>query len=107
MGKHYEVFLEQVTSKIKSINHKENFSHKMGLSQKQIQYNRKRFYFLSIFRKLEEHMYQHIFTNPACTWVNKFFSRCPIFRTCNFTCALDRAHKKWVIKSVSLIKTEL
>ena len=30
MGKYYEVFSERVTSKIKSINHKEKASEKMG-----------------------------------------------------------------------------
>ena len=62
MSKHYEVFLEQVTSKIKSINHKENFSHKMGLSQKQIQYNRKRFYFFIYFQKIRRtHVSTHFY----------------------------------------------
>ena len=110
MGKHYEVFSERVTSKIRSINHKEKVSEKMAWVKNKsntIVMQIRHFIFLSIFKKLEERMYQHIFTNPACTWVDKFFSRPPIFRTCNFTCALDRAHKKWVIKSVSLIDTEL
>ena len=65
MGKHYEVFLERVTSKIKSINHKEKVSDKMELSQKQIQYNRnagKTFYFFIYFQKIRRtHVSTHFY----------------------------------------------
>ena len=65
MGKHYEVFSERVTSKIRSINHKEKVSEKMALSQKQIQYNRnagKTFHFFVYFQKIRRtHVSTHFY----------------------------------------------
>ena len=39
--------------------------------------------------------------------VNKFLSRHPTFRERNFTCAPDRARKKWVVKRACPIETQL
>ena len=39
------------------------------------------------------------FSNNLSSGVEKCLVRCPTFQECSFTCAPDRALKKWVVKT--------